>query len=235
MLVRMAMLILLSTFFSVANAEEEAETEATEEASDRPPRAKKKKKTKKKNSYDAFSESMIGFLGVGEVWQDAAIARVHRSSRFAGTGFFAAGITQVFGVEVELGYSRMTNPAVDKESGQQTAEDTSFEMMPVALDLTMRIDTGRSEVFFGMGPAIVAFNDRSPSNAISGTKLGVDFRLGTRIRTWFVQDTIRPGARGVKRMDFELLLGRRQHHLMGVGEGLNLSAWRVGAGVVARL
>jgi hypothetical protein len=82
---------------------------------------------------------------------------------------------------------------------------------------------------------MVAFNDRSPTNAISGTKLGFDFRLGTRIRTWFIQESIRPDPRGINRMDFEILLGRRQHHMLGVGKGLNLSAWRVGAGIVARL
>jgi hypothetical protein len=190
---------------------------------------------KKRAKYKAFSENMLGFMGVAEVWQDAAIAQVHRSSRFAGTGFFASGLSRVFGIEIELGYSRMTNPAVDKESGRQTTDDTSFEMMPVAIDATMRIQTGRSEVFFGMGPAMVAFNDRSPTNAISGTKLGFDFRLGTRIKTWFVQESIRPEARGIKRMDFEILLGRRQHHMFGVGKGLNLSAWRVGAGLVAHL
>jgi len=230
MIGRSLMILLVSVMTSTAWAAEEAGTGGSTE-----PAVASDNGGKKRAKYKAFSDNMLGFMGVGEVWQDAAIARVHRSSRFAGTGFYAAGITPLFGIEVELGYSRMTNPAVDKASGQQTVDDTSFEMMPVALDATIRVETGRSEVFFGMGPAIVAFNDRSPTNAISGTKLGIDFRLGTRIRTWFVQESIRHDARGVKRMDFELLLGRRQHQMFGVGKGLNLSAWRVGAGVVARL
>ncbi len=230
MIGRTLMILLISLMTATAWAAEDGGTEGARE-----PAAESSKKTKKRSKYKPFSDNMLGFMGVGEVWQDSSIARVHRSSRFAGTGFYAAGISSLFGIEVELGYSRMTNPAVDRESGQQTTEDTSFEMMPVALDATIRVETGRSEVFFGMGPAVVAFNDRSPTNAISGTKLGIDFRLGTRIRTWFVQESIRPDARGVKRMDFELLLGRRQHQMFGVGKGLNLSAWRVGAGVVARL
>jgi hypothetical protein len=36
-------------------------------------------------------------------------------------------------------------------------------------------------------------------------------------------------------MDVELLIGRRQHHAFGVGEGFDFSAWRGGIGLVARL
>jgi hypothetical protein len=39
----------------------------------------------------------------------------------------------------------------------------------------------------------------------------------------------------VQGVDFELLLGRRQHQAFGMGEGFDFSAWRVGAGLVCRL
>jgi hypothetical protein len=60
-------------------------------------------------------------------------------------------------------------------------------------------------------------------------------RLGTRIKTGFFQESLYPVDRGVKRMDVELILGRRQHRGFGMGKGLNLSAWRVGIGMAARL
>ena len=39
----------------------------------------------------------------------------------------------------------------------------------------------------------------------------------------------------MQRMDVEFLIGRRQHQAFGVGEGLDLSAWRIGVGLVGRL
>jgi len=66
-------------------------------------------------------------------------------------------------------------------------------------------------------------------------KIGVDMRMAVQIHTHFVQESIRPGARGAQRMDVEFLIGRRQHQPFGIGEGLDLSAWRIGLGLVGRL
>ena len=194
---------------------------------DKPPRTP--------SDYELFSDKSVGFRGVGEVWQDAAIVMVHRSSRFGGTGFFSAGITPLFGMEVEIGYNRLVGSAVDPASNQQTGNQSTLELVPIAMDGTIRMEGATSDLIFGVGPAFVSFNDRSPTNAISGMKLGIDMRMAVQIHTHFVQESIRPGARGTQRMDLEFLIGRRQHQLFGVGEGLDLSAWRIGIGLVGRL
>jgi hypothetical protein len=189
----------------------------------------------KRPKYTPFSENAVGFRGVGEVWQESAIVMVHRSSRFGGAGFFHTGLTHLFGFEMELGYNRMKGSAVDPTTNEQTGNASTLELVPIAMNATVRAEGPASEMFFGAGPAFVAFNDRSPTNAISGVKVGLDMRVGMRIHTHFLQESIRPGARGMRRMDFELMLGRRQHQAFGIGSGLDLSAWRVGAGLVGRL
>jgi len=172
---------------------------------------------------------------VGEIWQESAVVMVHRSSRFGGTGFFSTGLTPLIGMEFELGYNRMVGNAIEPKTNQKTGGQSSLELVPVSIDVTARVEGPSSEVFFGLGPAFVAFNDRSPTNAISGMKLGINMRMGIRIHTNFLQQSMRPGAGGFKRMDIELMLGRRQHQMFGIGSGLDLSAWRVGGGLVCRL
>ena len=212
-----------------AKAKEEAKAEAAAE------KERRNAERARKPSYTPFSDNAVGFRGVGEIWQESAVVMVHRSSRFGGTGFFSTGITPLFGAEVELGYNRMVGKAIDPATNQQTSGQATLELVPVAMNVTVRSEGRSSEVFAGFGPAFVAFNDRSPTNAISGMKLGLDMRLGIRIHTNFIQQSMRPGAGGFKRMDVELLLGRRQHQAFGFGSGLDLSAWRVGGGLVCRL
>jgi hypothetical protein len=199
---------------------------------------KAKKSTKEPKSgptYEPFSDKAVGFRGVGEVWQEAAIVMVHRSSRFGGTGFFSAGITELFGMEIEIGYNRLVGTAVNPVTNQRTDNQATLELVPIAMDGTMRMEGSTSDLVFGAGPAFVSFNDRSPTNAISGMKIGIDVRVAVQIHTHFIQHSIRPGARGMRRMDLEFLIGRRQHQAFGIGEGLDLSAWRIGLGLVGRL
>lgn len=234
------LLLVLAPLSGVSEAKKKDKKEKAEKdnkkAKEKKPKAKKEKPERpKRPAYQAFSESAVGFRGVGEVWQESAVVMVHRSSRFGGTGFFATSLTPIFGMEFELGYNRMVGSAVDPNTNQQTGSQASLELVPVAMNATARFDGPRSEVFFGAGPAFVAFNDRSPTNAVSGMKIGLDMRMGVRIHTHFLQESIRPGARGFKRIDIELMLGRRQHQAFGFGSGLDLSAWRVGGGLVCRL
>jgi hypothetical protein len=199
-------------------------------------RAKKAKKEEAALRHvPAFSQSLFAFRGMGEMWADPAISRVHRSSRFGGTGAFGTNLGRVLGMEFELGYIRMTNPTYLENSVLDGAGQTSLELVPVTAALTVRGGGERSEVFFGLGGAMVGFNDSSPLNAVAGTKIGLDVRVGTRIRTDFVQESLYPVDRGVQRMDIEIMMGRRQHRGFGLGEGLDLSAWRVGVGVAVRL
>ena len=236
----MTALLALGPLHGVAEAKKKDKTDkakAKEEAKAEADAAKARRQAarERKPAYTPFSDNAVGFRGVGEIWQESAVVMVHRSSRFGGTGFFSTGITRLLGAEVELGYNRMVGKAIDPATNQRTSGQATLELVPVAMNVTARMEGRSSEVFAGVGPAFVAFNDRSPTNAISGMKLGLDMRLGIRIHTNFIQQSIRPGAGGFKRMDVELMLGRRQHQAFGIGSGLDLSAWRVGGGLVCRL
>ncbi len=215
---------------------QEVDTEAADGQKSKKVKAEKvPREPRSKSEYDLFSDKAVGFRGIGEVWQESAIVMVHRSSRFGGTGFFSAGITELFGMEIEVGYNRLVGSAVDPSSNQQTGHDSTLELVPVAMNGTVRMEGHSSDLAFGVGPAFVSFNDRSPTNAISGLKIGIDMRMAVQIHTNFIQESIRPGAGGMRRADIEVLIGRRQHQAFGVGEGLDLSAWRIGLGLVGRL
>ena len=231
------LIILFTCIFSVSSQSYAAEEDpqGSGATSEQAGKAKKVKRERPASSYELFSDRSVGFRGVGEVWQDAAIVMVHRSSRFGGTGFFSAGITPLFGMEIEIGYNRLVGSAVDPSSNEQTGNQSTLELVPIAMDGTIRMEGYSSDLIFGLGPAFVSFNDRSPTNAISGMKIGLDMRVAVQIHTQFIQQSIRPGARGMQRMDVEFLIGRRQHQAFGVGEGLDLSAWRIGLGLVGRL
>ena len=231
------LIIIFVCLFSFSNETYSAEGEGqnSDVATDATGKKTKTTRERTSSSYEPFSDRSVGFRGVGEVWQDAAIVMVHRSSRFGGTGFFSAGITPLFGMEIEIGYNRLVGSAVDPSSNAQTGNQSTLELVPIAMDGTIRMEGASSDLIFGFGPAFVSFNDRSPTNAISGMKIGVDMRMAVQIHTHFVQESIRPGARGMNRMDVEFLIGRRQHQAFGVGQGLDLSAWRIGLGLVGRL
>ena len=144
--------------------------------------------------YEPFSDKSVGFRGVGEVWQDAAIVTGASVEPLGGTGFFSAGITPLFGMEIEIGYNRLVGSAVDPSSNEQTGNQSTLELVPIAMNGTVRMEGSSSDLIFGVGPAFVSFNDRSPTNAISGTKLGIDMRMAVQIHTHFIQESIRPGA-----------------------------------------
>jgi hypothetical protein len=173
----------------------------------------------------------VGFLGMGEVWQDVSIIENYRSSRFAGAGFGSLGVRPHLLIEAELGYMSMSSD-VDRVG----VAPGSMEVVPITLAACYRAGNDRAEVFAGGGYAMVVFTERTDVGTVAGSKPGADLRAGVRIHTNLVQPAYRPtGTPGVRGMDVELLIGRRQHHAFGVGEGFDFSAWRGGIGLVARL
>ncbi len=185
-------------------------------------------------------EVLLGFRGVGEIWQDAAIVQSYRSSRFAGAGFGAFGVNDWLMVEAELGYMRQpsdTGRTVTHTSATYSVAAGSLELIPVTIGLSVNRELDRAEVFAGVGGALAVFTESTDEGSISGVKPGVDLRLGTRIHTSMFEPRIRPGmsTNANKGLDVELMLGRRQHHAFGMGSGFDVSAWRVSVGLVARL
>jgi hypothetical protein len=181
---------------------------------------------------------LVGFRGIGEVWQDPFIVESYRSSRFSGAGFAAFGLNPWVQVELELGYMR-----TDADSGRRvtykdqlgTVASGAMELVPVSADIILTRDLGRAEAFAGGGFAMAVFTERTDAGTVGGAKPGIDMKTGIRVHTQFVEPRFRPhSSTGVEGVDVELLLGRRKHQPFDSGQGFDFSAWRVGAGVVAR-
>jgi len=178
-------------------------------------------------------DMLIGFRGVSEVWQDPFVAVHYRGTSFGGTGFMAVSLPWVDWVmgELELGYVKLTSD----ESISYVADGT-MELMPVTLLAEARGRMANGELFAGVGPALTVFTERTVVGTVAGAKMGFEIRGGVRIHTNMVQQTMLPSASGgISKMDVELFFGRRQHQAFGTGSGFDLSAFRVGIGLVGRL
>jgi hypothetical protein len=176
---------------------------------------------------------LMGVVGVGEVFSDAAIASVYRSSAFTGSVSASWQFHRFLAADVELTYFRTLG-----EAGQR------FEMTPIALNASAWKSLGNVELFGGLGPAIVPFTDQG-TDMRSGTKLGLDARVGMRVGTSLYNPPDYPPS-VIERVDLEIFLGRRSHFgpttttidpdEPGEGVGrLDLSAARVGIGLKVRL
>ena len=177
------------------------------------------------------ADVMFGLRGVGEVWQDVSIINNYRSSRFAGAGFFGIGVNEWLMVDAEVGYMRQ-----DADTRRAGVAPGALQLVPVTIALEFTRDSPRAELFGGGGFTTVAFSEETDVGVVAGAKPALDLRAGTRIHTSLVRDPIGgPDAAGIRGLDVELMVGRRQHHAFGLGTGFDLSAWRIGVGLAARL
>lgn len=174
---------------------------------------------------------LVGVRGVAEAWQDRFIVEHYRSSRLTGAAMVHVPVARFFGVEAEMGYSR--TPSVSARSGVAAG---MLEYVPMALTFVAVKQYPGGEVFGGVGYGMAVFTEQTSVGTVSGSKAGLDVRAGARIHTNLVKRKLTPqGYSGLSGLDVELLLGRRQHHAFGWGQGFDFSAWRLGAGMVVRL
>lgn len=165
-------------------------------------------------------ELILGGRAIAEVWQDASLATVYKSTGIGAAGTFSWRPHAWLSLDGELGVVRM--------SGE---EEQYIQMVPLAFDVAARIQREEMEMFVGLGPALVPFVDQG-NTTVPGTKMGLDVRAGVRIATDLVNPSL-SSTSPVQRADVEFIIGRR-HHFSG-DDGLDLSAWRVGVGLVVRL
>lgn len=192
---------------------------------------------------DAFAatkaEVLLGGRGLAEVWQDPSLAKVYRSSLFSGAGvgglWFDLGLPVDLGVEADITYHRLDGAAVSLSTGRSSSSRTTVvEMVPVGLRVGARVPVGRASVYGTLGPAVTTWQEMAPAASLAGTKWGLALEGGVRFDTGFVDPPMDHPGRALQGVDAEVFIGRRQHQLFGYGEGLDFSAWRVGAGLSAR-
>ena len=173
----------------------------------------------------------LGFRGVGEVWQDPAIATHYRSSRFSGGGFASVGLLPWVSGEIEVGYMRQA-----ANSGVSGVAPGALEIVPITISAHARKVSANSELYAGLGYSMAVFTETTSVGTVSGTKPGLELRTGVRVHTNLVQPSMWSGSSGgIKRVDVEFMFARRQHQPFGLGTGFDFSAWRLGLGMVARL
>jgi hypothetical protein len=168
---------------------------------------------------------------VAESWQDPSILQHYRSSRLTGAAMVHVPVGRAFGVEAEMGYSR--TPSVSARSGVAAG---MLEYVPMALTFVAVKPYDGGEIFGGVGYGMAVFTEQTSVGSVSGAKAGLDVRAGARIHTNLARKQLTPqGYQGLSGVDVELMIGRRQHHAFGLGQGFDFSAWRLGAGMVVRL
>jgi hypothetical protein len=179
---------------------------------------------------------LVGARGVGELWQDPNIIKVYeRSSRFSGAGFLSYRVWRFVAVDVEAGFHRMGAIELESDSNIRGSESTSLQLVPMCFGASANHRVGELELFGSLGLAVTSFSDLSRNGAVNGTKFGPSVQAGVRIDTGFADPSIRRDAgTQLRAVDLEIMVGRRQHQAFGVGDGLDLSAWRASVGLLAR-
>jgi len=178
-----------------------------------------------------------GARGVGEVWQDTWLTGVYRTSRFTGSAVMSYRAWRFLGAELEIGYERLAGNSRDADTGKTRADDARIEVVPISAMASASRTFGGTTAFCALGVALTSWGESSrDQEPLHGTQVGAAFQLGARIDTRLVQPSRRPGTTvQVQAVELELFAARRQHHLFGVGDGLDFSAWRFGVGLLARL
>lgn len=172
-------------------------------------------------------ETRIMVGAVGEFWADPSITQVYKASETFVDIALRYRFHQHFSIGAEVGLVDVTG----------NNNKSTLQIIPTVLQLDVLFGNDRVEPFVGVGLSIVHFLETYPSATVSGSKIGMDFRSGFRIKTNFIQPEQHPSAQmGPKQMDIEVHVGQRMHQMfgVGVGEGFNMSALRLGIGLNTR-
>lgn len=172
-------------------------------------------------------ETRVLLGAVGEFWADSSITKVYKPS-------------EVF-VDIGLRYRFHQHFSVGAEVGlvdlSGNNEKSTLQLIPTVLHANVLFGNDRVEPFVGIGVSIVHFLETYPSSNVSGSKVGLDFRSGFRIKTNLIRPQQHPSTQmGPKQMDVEVQVGQRFHQMFGagLGEGFNMSALRLGVGLNTR-
>ena len=172
----------------------------------------------------------IALRGVAETWDDTSIGTVYRTGALSGGAALILPFTSHIAVDVGFTYKRLS-PLTD-------IENAKFEVLPINLSAEYWFggEEQNWDVFVGLGPSLVVFSERHPSNkkgeAIRGTRMAFEASVGVRIDTGLIEPRMAPAPRGLDGIEIEVFGARRTQF---PSKGFALGAWRGGLGIVFRL
>ncbi len=177
------------------------------------------------SASDPDRDVRIGLRGVAESWQDDAIATVYRTGAVFGGATLVVDVWGPMAAGAEFAYRSVT---------PKTGEDPALHLLPVTFLAEARLPLGDDLHGLGaLGAAMVAFTERDTTTALTGTRIALDMRVGARWDLHLIEPAMAPAPSAVQAVELDLFLGRRQQRPGLVG--LDLSAWRAGFGLTARL
>lgn len=176
----------------------------------------------------------IGLSAVAETWDDTALGDVYRTGMVAPAVHAVVPLLGIVQLDLELAYRRI-HPRTE-------GLDARLEVLPSVAMLDFELvhrDFG--DLYLGVGPSLLAFSERHPSNGsdttstvLRGMRGALETRLGARIDTGLVTPSTIPDLKsGVKRVEIDISGGRR--FVLPSDTGFQLGAWRLQVGVLARL
>ncbi|MBN2801396.1 MAG: hypothetical protein JXX28_19800 [Deltaproteobacteria bacterium] len=187
-------------------------------------------------------ELAVAVRALGETWPDAAMGSTYRTGAVMGGVGLIVDVLPWVSADLEVAYRRL-DPRLEDQ-------DARMELVPLSLVAEASTRTERGvQAFAGMGPALVLFSEYNADGhadpalptsedamtVLSGGRLGWELRTGIRVDTGLIQPPSAPAPGGVFRAaELEITAARRMQR-PGREEGLRLSAWRVGLGLVFRL
>jgi len=172
----------------------------------------------------SMQETRIALGVANEFVSDSSIAQTYETSKVFPNIALQYRFHKQFLVSAELGLVNMTG----------NFGKSSFQQIPSSFHGQVLLGDERVEPFAGLGLSIVHFLENYPEGTVSGTKIGLDYRAGFRIKTNLIQSSQHPSLdMGPKQMDFEIHVGQRIHKMTG-GDGFDMSSLRIGLGLNTR-
>ena len=172
----------------------------------------------------------VALRGVAETWDDTSIGTIYRTGALSGGAAMVLPFSHKVALDVGFTYKRL-NTITDLPNAK-------LEILPI--NLLVEYDFGHPDqpwdVFVGLGPSLVVYSERHPSNKkgklVRGTRMAAEAAVGVRIDTGLIEPRMAPAPRGLDGIEVEIF-GARRTQLPA--QGFALGAWRGGLGIVFRL
>jgi hypothetical protein len=131
---------------------------------------------------------------------------------------------------VELGYRRVLGSRAGGSGGA-----VSLWYAPLSATVDARYVAGKVTSYAGLGPTVVPWGEDPAGDAAgtTGTKFGLVVEGGVRVRTAWVEPSLHHPDQGVQSLDWTVGLSWRKAFTGQERGGLDFSALRLGAGVLA--